>query len=94
VTFDFGYNAMPFAVFFLVSCPIAMNQWGVMSIDQFETWSLYLGVGGLIGFMLFIVWDLAQKSKAGKFGTFILFLALGLGLLGFIVKTVLVELLE
>lgn len=62
-----------------------------MSIAQFETWSLYLGVGGLILFMLFIVWDLAKQSKAGKLGTFILFLALGLGLLGFLIKTVLVR---
>ena len=65
-----------------------------MTVEQFETWSLYIGVGGLIAFMVFIVWDLARKSKAGKFGTFILFLALGLGLLGFIIKTVLVEMLE
>jgi hypothetical protein len=55
---------------------------------------MYICVGGLIAFMIFIVWDLARKSKAGKFGTFILFLALGLGLLGFIIKTVLVSLLE
>ena len=60
-----------------------------MSVEQFETWSLYICVVGLIGFMIFIVWDLAKKSNAGKFGTFILFLALGLGLLGFIIKTVL-----
>lgn len=65
-----------------------------MSFEQFETWSLYIGIGGLIGFMLFIVWDLAKQSKAGRFGTFILFLALGLGLLGFIIKTVLVEILD
>jgi len=66
----------------------------VMTVEQFENWSLYICVGGLIGFMIFIVWDLAKKSKAGKFGTFILFLALGLGLLGFIIKTVLVSTLE
>lgn len=65
-----------------------------MTIEQFETWSLYLGVGGLIGFMVFIVWDLSRKSKAGKLGTFVLFLALGLGLLGFIIKTLLVEFIE
>lgn len=65
-----------------------------MSIEQFENWSLYICVGGLIGFMIFIVWDLAKKSKAGKFGTFILFFALGLGLLGFIIKTVLVSILD
>lgn len=55
---------------------------------------MYICVGGLIAFMIFIVWDLAKKSKAGKFGTFILFLALGLGLLGFIIKTLLVSLLD
>lgn len=65
-----------------------------MTLEQFETWSLYLGIGGLIGFMLFIVWDLAKQSKAGRLGTFILFLALGLGLAGFLVKTLLVEILE
>jgi len=64
------------------------------SIQQFETWSLYLGIGGLILFMLFIVWDLSKKSKAGKFGTFILFLVLGLCLMGFIIKIVLVEVLN
>ena len=65
-----------------------------MTVEQFESWSMYICVGGLIAFMIFIVWDLAKKSKAGKFGTFILFLALGLGLLGFIIKTVLVSLLD
>ncbi|GLS28119.1 DUF2788 domain-containing protein [Marinibactrum halimedae] len=65
-----------------------------MSIEEFETISLYLGIGGLIAFMTFIMWDLAKKSNAGKFGTIILFTALGLGLLGFIIKTVLVEYLE
>lgn len=65
-----------------------------MDIEVFETWSLYLGVGGLIAFMCFIMWDLAKESKAGRFGTFILFTALGLGLLGFIIKTVLVEYIQ
>ena len=65
-----------------------------MSMEQIEGWLLYICVSGLIGFMVFIVWDLAKKSKAGKFGTFILFLALGLGLLGFIIKTVLVSTIE
>lgn len=62
-----------------------------MDIETFEKWSLILGVGGLISFMIFIMWDLAKRSKAGRFGTFILFVALGLGLLGFVIKTVLVE---
>lgn len=65
-----------------------------MTISQFESWSLILGIGGLIVFMLFIVWDLAKSSKAGRFGTFILFLALALGLAGFVIKTVLVEIID
>jgi len=65
-----------------------------MSIEVFEQYSLYLCVGGLIVFMMFIVWDLAKKSNAGKFGTMILFLALGVGLLGFIIKSVMVEMIE
>jgi formate hydrogenlyase subunit 3/multisubunit Na+/H+ antiporter MnhD subunit len=65
-----------------------------MTYEQFESWSLILGIGGLVAYMGFIVWDLARKSKAGRFGTFVLFLALGLGVVGFIIKTVLVEMIE
>lgn len=64
-----------------------------MSFELFEEYSLVLGIGGLILFMMFIVWNLAKESKAGRFGTFILFIALGLGLLGFVFKTVLVEIM-
>jgi len=59
-----------------------------MTIEEFESLSLYLCVGGLILFMVFIMWDLAKRSKAGRFGTFVLFIALGIGLLGFLFKTV------
>jgi len=62
-----------------------------MSIVQFETLSLYVGIGGLILFMCFIMWDLAKRSQAGRFGSIVLFSALGVGLLGFVIKTVLVE---
>lgn len=65
-----------------------------MNIEQFEEWALYIGVGGLLILMVFIVWSLGRESKAGKFGMFVLFLALALGLLGFIVKLVLVEMLQ
>jgi len=37
------------------------------------------------------MWDLSKRSKAGRFGSIILFSALGIGLLGFVIKTVLVE---
>jgi len=65
-----------------------------MTEEQFASWSLVLGIGGLVLFMVFIMWDLARKSNAGKYGTFVLFLALGLGMLGFLVKTILVEALQ
>ena len=60
----------------------------LMTIEEFESLALYVCVGGLILFMIFIMWDLAKRSKAGRFGTSILFIALGIGLLGFILKTV------
>jgi len=48
------------------------------------TWGLTF----FIGFMLFIIWDLSRKSKAGKFGTFVLFFVLAFGMLGFAAKAV------
>ncbi|MDV7213740.1 Protein of unknown function [Azotobacter beijerinckii] len=60
----------------------------------FEEWMMIGLVGGLILFMAFIVWDLARKSNAGRFGTMILFLALGLGVLGFVIKTLVIGSLE
>jgi hypothetical protein len=65
-----------------------------MTIEQFEEWSLIIGVGGLVLLMVFIVWNLGRESKAGKYGMFVLFLALALGLLGFVIKLVLVEMLQ
>jgi len=39
-------------------------------------------------FMLFIIGELAYKSKAGKRGTFVLFFVLAFGMFGFVVKTI------
>jgi len=54
---------------------------------QIAEFGLTWGLTFFIGFMLFIIWDLARKSKAGKFGTFVLFFVLAFGMLGFIMKT-------
>jgi len=62
-----------------------------MTVETFEDISLYVCITALILYMAYIVWDLAKKSNAGKFGTAILFFALGFGVFGFIVKTVIVE---
>ncbi len=64
-----------------------------MTIEQFETWSLYICVIGLVIFMFFIIWDLAKKSKAGKFGTLVLFGVLGLAIMVFVIKEIAVHLL-
>jgi hypothetical protein len=59
-----------------------------MDVEQFETLSLNLGMVLLMGYMLFIIWQLAKESKAGKFGTFVLFLGLATGMVGFIAKQI------
>jgi hypothetical protein len=56
--------------------------------EQIAEFGVTFGLGGLMVFMLFIIWDLAKKSKAGRFGTFILFFVLAFGILGFVAKQV------
>ncbi|RJX78488.1 DUF2788 domain-containing protein [Pseudomonas sp. LS-2] len=65
-----------------------------MEPEVFEEWMMTILVTVLIAFMGFIVWDLAKKSKAGRFGTMILFGVLGLGVLAFIIKSVVIAYLE
>lgn len=55
---------------------------------QISEFGMTWGLGLMIVFMLFIIWDLAKDSKAGKFGTFILFFVLAFGILGFVAKSV------
>ncbi|UAW99987.1 DUF2788 domain-containing protein [Halopseudomonas nanhaiensis] len=44
----------------------------------------------LVAFMGFIVWDLAKKSQAGRWGTAVLFFALGLGVAAFVIKEIVI----
>lgn len=60
----------------------------------FEEWMMTLLITALVGLMGFIVWDLAKKSKAGRFGTILLFSVLGLGILAFVIKSVVIAYLE
>lgn len=53
-----------------------------------------VGLTAFIGFMLFIIWNLARESKAGRLGTFVLFFVLAFGMIGFLAKAVLTWLLE
>ena len=58
------------------------------SEEQIAWFGLTFGVSGFMLYMLFIIGHLAWESKAGKFGTFVLFLGLGLGMVGFAAKLV------
>jgi len=44
------------------------------------------GIGAFILLMLVIIWQMARQSKAGRFGTFILFFVLAFGIFGFLLK--------
>jgi len=62
--------------------------------EQFAWFGLTIGVAGFMLYMLFIVVQLAWESKAGKFGTVVIFLGLAFGMLGFVAKGVIQWLLE
>jgi hypothetical protein len=61
---------------------------------QISGFGLTFGLGAFMLYMLFIIGQLAWESKAGKFGTFVLFLGLGLGMVGFAAKYVIQWLIE
>jgi hypothetical protein len=54
--------------------------------EQIAWFGLSFGVTAFMLYMVFIIFQLARESKAGKFGTFVLFLGLGVGLIGFAAK--------
>lgn len=68
-----------------------MFGWSEEQIAQF---GMTVGIGGFMLYMVFIIVQLARQSKAGKFGTFVLFVVLGFGLLGFVAKQVIAWLLK
>lgn len=61
-----------------------------MDESQFASWALKICLTVLIIFLGFIVWNLGKESKAGKFGMFMLFFVLGLGVFGFVFKEMLI----
>lgn len=65
-----------------------------MNEAVFSQISMAVLLTGLIIWMGFIVWDLAKRSKAGRLGTIALFVGLCTGVAGFIIKTILVEVLQ
>ncbi|MCB1937709.1 MAG: DUF2788 domain-containing protein [Rhodocyclaceae bacterium] len=64
-----------------------------LTVAEFEEISLKVCFAGLILYMLFIIGNLAKESKAGKYGTVWMFLALGLGFVGFVAKGLIARLM-
>lgn len=60
---------------------------------QISDFGLTFGLGGMMLYMLFIIAELAYRSKAGRLGTFALFFALGMGIFSFAMKGVLEKVL-
>ena len=61
--------------------------------EQVAHFGMTFGLAAFMLFMLFIIGELAWKSKAGKIGTFVLFFVLAFGMLGFVSKGVLQRIL-
>ncbi|BAO28916.1 DUF2788 domain-containing protein [Sulfuritalea hydrogenivorans] len=57
-----------------------------ISEEQLAEFGMTFGLGAFMLYMLFIIGELAWKSKAGKLGTFVLFFVLAFGMLGFVAK--------
>ena len=60
-------------------------MWGFTE-SEIAAFGLPVGVGAFMAYMLFIIGHLAWESKAGKFGTFVIFLGLAFGMVGFVAK--------
>lgn len=56
--------------------------------EQITEIGLTWGIGGFILLLLFIIISVARESKAGRFGTFVLFFVLAFGIFGFLLKQV------
>ena len=60
-------------------------MWGYTE-EQIAWFGLTFGVSAFMLYMVWIIVQLARESKAGRFGTFVLFLGLGFGMVGFVAK--------
>ena len=63
------------------------------SEEQVANFGVTFGLAAFIGYMLFIIWDLARRSNAGRLGTFVLFFVLAFGMIGFVAKSIIARLL-
>ena len=65
-----------------------------MPLADFESLLTEVLVGGLILYMCYIIWKIGKHSKAGRFGMAVLFVVLGLGMLGVIIKPIIAKVLD
>jgi hypothetical protein len=56
--------------------------------EQIASFGMSFGLTAFMLYMLFIIGNLAWKNKVGKFGTFVMFLGLSFGMVGFVAKMV------
>ena len=56
--------------------------------EQVAAFGMTFGIAAFMLSMLFVIGELAWKSKAGKAGTVVLFFVLSFGMLGFVAKFV------
>ena len=59
-----------------------------VSEEQLSNFGMSFGIAAFMLYMLFIIGELAYRSKAGKVGTFALFFVLAFGMLGFVAKSI------
>jgi len=64
-----------------------------MPLADFENLLTEVLVAALIVYMFYIIWKIGKHSKAGRFGMGVLFVVLGLGMLGVIVKPIIAKVL-
>lgn len=57
--------------------------------ETVTAWGMYVLLPIFIATLFFIMWDISKKSNAGRAGTFWIFVALGAGFVGFLLKVVL-----
>ncbi|GHT99917.1 hypothetical protein FACS1894154_07990 [Betaproteobacteria bacterium] len=60
-----------------------------ITVAEFTEYSLKICFAGLILYMVFIIINLAKEAKADRYATIWMFIALGLGFIGFIAKALL-----
>ena len=60
--------------------------------EQVANFGMSFGIGAFMLYMLFVIGELAWRSKAGKRGTMVLFFVLAFGMIGFVAKTILQKL--